>query len=97
MNDVDTNTSGVVVGSIGGRPRMTNVETSTQQTLPIVDVVIPLNLRENVNIPNVNLSIWGYGPESLRTSDVRSPPMQAQEISVIPQLDGHRSLQSFYS
>ena len=43
-------------------------------------------------IPHVNLSISGYEPDSLRTSSMRSPFMQAQEASAIPQLDGPGSL-----
>ena len=43
-------------------------------------------------IPHVNLSISGYEPDSLRTSNMRSPSMQAQEISIMPQLDGPGSL-----
>ena len=43
-------------------------------------------------IPHVNLSISGYEPDSLRTSSMRSPSMQAQEVSAIPQVDGPGSL-----
>ena len=43
-------------------------------------------------IPHVNLSISGYEPDSLRTSSMRSPSMQAQEVSAIPQVDGTWSL-----
>ena len=43
-------------------------------------------------IPHVNLSISGYEPDSLRTSNMRSPSMQAQEISIMQQLDGPGSL-----
>ena len=43
-------------------------------------------------IPHVNLSISGYEPDSLRTSGMRSPSVQAQEVSTIPQLYGPRSL-----
>ena len=43
-------------------------------------------------MPHVNLSILGYEPDSLRTSGIRSPPMRAQEVSAIPQLDGPGSL-----
>ena len=39
-------------------------------------------------IPQVNLSIAGYESDSLRTSHMRSPSMWAQEISIMPQLDG---------
>ena len=43
-------------------------------------------------IPQINLSILGYEPNSLRDSHVRSPSMRAQEISIMPQLDGPASL-----
>ena len=43
-------------------------------------------------IPHVNLSISGYEPDSLRTSGMRSPSMQAQEVSAILQVDGPGSL-----
>ena len=39
-------------------------------------------------IPHINLSISGYEPNSLRTSSMRSPSMQAQAVSAIPQVDG---------
>ena len=42
--------------------------------------------------PHVSLSILGYEPDSLRTSGIRSPPVRAQEVSMIPQLDGPRCL-----
>ena len=43
-------------------------------------------------IPHVNLSISGYELDSLRTSNMRSPSMWAQEVSTIPHLDGPRSI-----
>ena len=43
-------------------------------------------------IPYVNLSISGYEPDSLRTSGMTSPSVRAQEVSMIPQLDGPGSL-----
>ena len=43
-------------------------------------------------IPQVKLSISGYEPDSLRTFHMRSPSMLAQEISIMPQLDGPGSL-----
>ena len=43
-------------------------------------------------IPQVNLSISGYGPDSQRTSHMRSPSMRAQEISIMSQWDGPGSL-----
>ena len=58
----------------------------------IAEVLLPSGLGDHVTIPNVNLSISGYEPDSLRTSGMRSPSMRAQEVSTIPQLDGPRSL-----
>ena len=43
-------------------------------------------------IPQDNLSISGCEPDSLRNSHMRSLSMRAQEISIIPQLDGLVSL-----
>ena len=43
-------------------------------------------------IPQVNLSISGYEPDSLGASNMRSPSRQTQEISIMPQLDGPGSL-----
>ena len=43
-------------------------------------------------IPQINLSILGYGPNSLRNSYVGTPAMGAQEISILPQLDGPVSI-----
>ena len=45
-------------------------------------------------IPQINLSILGYGPDSLRDSHVGTPAMRAQEISILPQLDGPASIQA---
>ena len=43
-------------------------------------------------IPHVILSISGYQLASLRTSNMRTPSMRAQEVSTIPQLDRPGSL-----
>ena len=45
-------------------------------------------------IPQINLSISGYGPDSLRDSHVGTPAMRAQETSILPQLDGPTSIQT---
>ena len=57
-----------------------------------MDVLLPSGLGDHITIPHVNLSILDYEPDSLRTSSIRSPPVGAQEVSVIPQLDGPGSL-----
>ena len=87
-----TNTSDVVVEPTRNGLRMSSVEANAQTSIPIVDVLLPSSCGDHVPIPHVNLSISGYEPDSLRTSGMRSPSMQAQEVSAIPQLDGPRSL-----
>ena len=83
MNDVGTSTSDVVVES--NRDRL-------KTSIPIVDVMLPSGRGDHLMIPQVNLSILGYEPDLLRTSHMRYPSMRAQEISIMPQLDGPASL-----
>ena len=92
MNDVGTNTSDVAVESARDRIRTSNMEANAQASIPIVDVMLPSGQGDHIMIPHVNLSISGYEPDSLRTSNMRSPSMQLQEVSTFPQLDGSRSL-----
>ena len=54
--------------------------------------MIPSGGGDLVAIPQINLSILGYGPDSLRDSHVGTPATRAQEISVLPQLDGPVSI-----
>ena len=54
--------------------------------------MLPSSRGDNLAIPQVNLSILGYEPDSLRNPHGRSPSRQAQEISIMPQLDGPTSL-----
>ena len=92
VNDIRTNTSDVVVELTRDRTRTSNIEANAQTSIPIVDVLLPSGHGDHVTIPHVNLSISGYEPDSLRTSSMRSPSMQAQEVSAIPQVDGPGSL-----
>ena len=68
------------------------MDANAQTSIPIVDIILPSSGRDHLAIPQVNLSILGYKPDSLRNSHMRSPSMRAQEISVMPQLDGPASL-----
>ena len=68
------------------------MDANTQPSLPIVDVMLPSVGGDQLAIPQINLSIMGYEPDSLRDSHIRSPAMRAQEISIMPQLDGPVSL-----
>ena len=92
MNDMGTNTSNVVIEPTRSGPRTSSMEANAQNSIPIVDVLLPSGLRDHVTILHVNLSKSGYEPDSLGTSSMRSPSRRAQEVSAIPQLDGPRSL-----
>ena len=77
--------------------RMNDIGTSTmeanaQTSIPIVDVMLPSGKGDHLTISQVNLSISGYEPDLLRISHMRSLSMRAQEISMMPQLDGPGSL-----
>ena len=87
-----TNTSDVIIEPTGSGPRPSHMETNAQTSVPIVGVLLPSSLGDHIVIPNVNLSILGYEPASLRTSGIRSSPVRAQEVSTIPQLDRPGSL-----
>ena len=92
MTDMGTNTSDVVIELTGSGLRPSCMEPNAQTSIPILDVLLPSGLGNHIPMPHVNLSISGYEPDSLRTSGLRSPPMRAQEVSAIPQLDGPGSL-----
>ena len=91
-NKVRTNTSDVVVEPARDRLRTLTMEANAQTSIPIVDVMLPSGQGDHLMIPQVNLSISGYEPDLLGASNVRSPSRQTQEISIMPQLDGPRSL-----
>ena len=59
MNAIGTNTSDVVVESTRNRLRMPSMEAATQNSMPIVDVLLPSSLGDHATIPHVNLFISG--------------------------------------
>ena len=63
------------------------MEANAQTSIPIINVMLPSGRGDQLAIPQVNLSILGYEPDSLRNSHMRSLSMGAQEILIIPQLD----------
>ena len=87
-----TNTSDVEVRPHRDRVRTSTMDANTQTSIPIVDVMLPSSGGGHLAISQVNLSISGYEPDSLRNSHGRSPSMWPQEISIMPQLDGLASL-----
>ena len=92
MTDVRTNTSDVVIEPTVGVLRPPHMEANTQTSNPTVEVLIPPVMGDNTALTHVSLSISGCEHDQLRTSGIRSPPVRAQCVSVIPQLDGPGSL-----
>ena len=45
--------------------------------------MIPTSREDQVALPQMNLSISGYGPNSLRDSQLGSSDVRAQEISIL--------------
>ena len=64
------------------------MDSTIQIPLLIVNVMIPTSREDQIALPQINLSISGYGPNSLRDSQLGSSDMRAQEISILPQVDG---------
>ena len=92
MIDLGTNTSDIEVRPSRDGARTLTMDANTQTSILIVDMILPSGGRDHLSIPQVNLSILGFGPDSLRNSHGRSPSRWAQEISIMPQFDGLASL-----
>ena len=75
--NIGINTSDVVIEPAVGILRTPHMEATTQTSIPTVEVLISPGLGDNALIPHVSLSISGYEYDSLRTSDIRSPPARA--------------------
>ena len=78
MNDMGTNTSDVVIEPTGSGLRPSHMEANVQTSIPIVDLLLSSGLGDHIPMPNVNLSILGYEPDSLRTSSMTPPSMRTQ-------------------
>ena len=68
------------------------LDANAQTSLLLVDVILPSGGGDHLAIPQINLSILGYEPNSLRDSHIRPPAMRTQQMSTISQLDGPVSL-----
>ena len=90
--DMGTNTSDIEVRPHRDGARVLTSDVNAQTSLLIIDVMLPCGEGDQVAIPQINLSILGYGPDSLRDSHVGTPAMRAQEISILPQVDGSVSI-----
>ena len=87
-----TNTSDIEVRPHRDGARIVTLDANAQAPLPLIDVMIPSGGGDPVAIPKINLSILGYGPNSLKDSHVGTAAMRAQEISILPQLGGPLSI-----
>ena len=83
MMDMGTNTSDIEVRPHRDRTRASTSDANAQTSLPIVDVMLPSGGGDQIAMPQINLSISGYEPESLRGSHIRSPDTRAQESPVL--------------
>ena len=90
--DMGTNTSDIEVRPQRDGTRVTDSDDDVQVSCPLVDVILPTGMNEQVPMPHINLSISRYDPESLRGSHARTHDTGIQET--IPQLDGPVSVQS---
>ena len=85
MIDMETNTLDIEVIPQRDGSRVMTLEGNTHASCPLVDVILPTGMNEQVPMPHIILSISGYNPESLRRT-------QDTGIQEIPQLDGPVSI-----
>ena len=86
--DMGTNTSDVEARPHRDGTRVVTSDANTQTPLLIVDVMIPTGGEDQIALSQINLSISGYGPNLLRDSQLGSSDVRAQQISILPQVDG---------
>ena len=87
-----TNTSDIEVRPHRDGTRAPTSDANAQNSLPIVDVMLPSGGGDQMAMPQINLSISRYEPKSFRGSHTRSPATRAQGSSMIPKLDRPVSL-----
>ena len=92
MIDMGTNTSDVEMTPQRDGSRIMTLEGNVQASCPLVDVILPNGMNEQVAMPHINFSLSGYDPESLRGSHIRTQDTGIQENSIIPRLDGPVSI-----
>ena len=89
---IGPDTPAVVMDSAVDILRIQQVEATTKTLAQTSESIIPPRIPDNITISHVNLSAPGYEPVSLKSSVMGPPPTRTQVTSVIPQLDGPRSL-----
>ena len=89
---IGPNTPAVVMDSMIDILRIQQVEATIQTSASPSKATVPTRIADNITIPHVNLLTSSYEPVSLRSSGMRSQPATTHETSIIPKLDGPRSL-----
>ena len=90
---IGPDTPAVVMDSAVDILRIQQVGATTQTSAPPSESIpSPRMPMDNITIPSVKLSVHGYEPISLRSPGLGSPPARPQTTSIIPQLDGPKSL-----
>ena len=92
MIDMGTNMSDIEVRPQRDGIRVINSDNNDQGSCPLVDLTSPTGMSEQVPVPHINLSIYGYDPNLLRGSHTRTHNTGIQES--IPQLNGLVSVPS---
>ena len=70
--DMGTNTSDIEVRPQRDGTRVINSDDDTQVSCPLVDVILPTGMNEQVSMSHISLSISRYDPEYLRGSHTRT-------------------------
>ena len=86
--DMGTNRSDVEARPHIDRTRVVTSDANIQTSLLIVNVMISTGGEDPIALPQINLSIPVYGPNSLQDSQFGSLDVRAQEVSVLLQVDG---------
>ena len=87
MIDMGTNTLNIEARSQRGGIR-TALESNVQATRLLVDVILPTGMNEQIQFPNMNISISEYDSKTLRGSHARPQRPGMQGNLAIPQLGG---------
>ena len=90
--DMGTNTSDVEARPHRDGTRVVTLDANFQTPLLIVNIMIPTSGEDQIALPQINLSISRYGPNSLQDCQFGSLDVRAKEISVLPQVDGPVSI-----
>ena len=83
MTDIGTNTSDIEARPHIDGTRVLTSDINIQTPLLIVDVMIPTGGEDPIALPQINLSISGYGPNSLHDSQFGPLDVRPQEVSVL--------------